>query len=243
MQLNEIKCKAFYMRCRIDNNTGQVNFRWGKQTKTRPNQEIGEVIYKFTKYHEIIPTEKEKVDFINKYNNDAKHNVSIGPIEFYNFLMNVEQSENNWTCDKLHSQEYLYVYLSYDYRSGKSEIVLPEHFLIIKKDDGEIIKGFKKSELTRKEKIAKQEADFKVMTSILKISLDNLCDKYGMKLTDNGIYFKDRLCYNKFIKEALSNTIIKELNENGYEAKINPRIQAIKYNTQIVNKKDLKFKT
>ena len=241
MQLNEIKCKAFYMRCRINNNTGQVNFRWGKQTKTRPNQENGEVIYKFTKYYEIIPTEEEKINFKARY--ELGHDNSIGIIEFYNFLMNIDQSDNNWARDDLHSQDFLSVYVRHDYQTNKHTIVLPDRFLIIKKIDGEIVKGFKKSELDKKEKIAKQEADFKVMTSILKISLDNICDKYGMKLTSNGIYFIDRICYNKFIRESLNNTIIKELNENGYDAKINPRIQAIKYNTQLVTKKDLKFKT
>ena len=76
---------------------------------------------------------------------------------------------------------------------------------------------------------------------MLKASIDNVLGKYGMELRNDGVRFKNSSEYFKFVKLSLM-SVIDELNKNGYEAKLNPRVRAIKYSSLIVNKKDISLK-
>ena len=120
-------------------------------------------------------------------------------------------------------------------------VTFADHMYIIKLEDGKLITDYSKAEILEKQKKSEQEAEFKVISNVLKVSVDNILGKYGMELRNDGVRFKNSSEYFKFVKLSLM-SVIDELNKNGYEAKLNPRVRAIKYSSLIVNKKDISLK-
>lgn len=249
MQEKEIKCKPFYVKVakpQIINTNLNITFGGNiRFYKFRPRQEDDYVLYKFSKYYEIIPTEEEKTTFIEKHKWDSR-NQSTGFGQFYNEITNSEEYHKSIYRYELIENYYNFVnvYKStnwYDFDKIPYTIEFADHIYIIKIQDGKQITDYTKAELKDRQRKKEQEAEYKVISNILKPSIDAVLIKYGMVLKSDGIHFKDMSEYYKFVKQSL-NTVIQDLNENGYNVKLNPRCRSIKYSSLIVNKKDIKLK-
>ena len=242
----EIKCKPFYVKVRKHYDSNVITFGNGsKFTKSRPKQEPDYFLYKFTKYYEIIPTDLEKSAFIKKHKWD-KSNDSHGFAQFYKELTNTDDYPSTVYKYELDERHYNFVNV-YKTCNWNEQDIYPytisfaDHIYIIKLQDGILLTDYTKAELKEQENKRKQEADYKVISGLLKTSIDNILIKYGMELKNSGIRFKNSTEYYKFVKLSL-NRVIEELQENGYNVKLNPRVRSIKYSSIIVDKKDLRLK-
>ena len=243
MQEIKIDSKPFYVKIHTDDKTGELRYDcYMKFTKSRPKQESGFKLFKFTKYYEIIPTEQEKQAFINKY---KARQYGEGLKTFYNEVTNSEDYGTKLYGNEIINHIWDYVHFTKIYKSGNDPkewtITFADHIYIIKFNDGELITDYSKAELRERKEKSEQEAEYKVISNILKESIDAILEKHGMELKDDGIKFKNSSEYYKFVKLSLNN-VIDELNKNGYCAKLNPRVRSIKYSSVIVNKKDLRLK-
>ena len=245
MQIKVIDSKPFWVKVPKHYETGEYLLLSGtKFTKARPKQEEGYRLYKFTRYYEIIPTEKEKSDFVKKYE-WSKNGKSFA--DFYK-----EITGNTDYFKTVYRYELVEDYYNFvDFRKSGNfntdfdkipyTVTFADHMYIIKLEDGKLITDYSKAEILEKQKKSEQEAEFKVISNVLKASIDNILGKYGMELRNDGVRFKNNSEYFKFVKLSLM-SVIDELNKNGYEAKLNPRVRAIKYSSLIVNKKDISLK-
>ena len=245
MQIKAIDSKPFWVRVPKHYETGKYLLSCGtKFTKARPKQKYGYRLYKFTRYYEIIPTEKEKHDFVKKYE-WSKNGKSFA--DFYKEITGNTDYFETVYCYELAEDYYNFV----NFRKSGSfntnwdkipyTVTFANHMYIIKLEDGELITDYSKAEILKKQKESEQEAEFKVISNMLKVSIDNILSKYGMELRNDGVRFKNSSEYFKFVKLSLM-SVVDELNKNGYEAKLNPRVRAIKYSSLIVNKKDIRLK-
>lgn len=242
----EIKCKPFYIKIYKHYDLNTLSFGNGcKFTKSRPKQEPDYLLYKFTKYYEIIPTDSEKLAFIKKHEWDKQsdaHNFG----QFYRELTQSNDYPSNVYRYELVDNYYDFVNAYKTCGWGLEAkypytITFAEHMYIVKLQDGILLTDYTKTELKEQENKRKQEADYRVISGLLKTSIDNILIKYGMELRDSGIRFKNSTEYYKFVKLSL-NRVIEELEQNGYNVKLNPRVRSIKYSSLIVDKKDLKLK-
>ena len=245
MQIKVIDSKPFWVKAPKHYETGEYLLLSGtKFTKARPKQEEGYRLYRFTRYYEIIPTEKEKSDFVKKYE-WSKNGKSFA--DFYK-----EITGNTDYFKTVYRYELVECYYNFvDFRKSGNfntdfdkipyTVTFADHMYIIKLEDGKLITDYSKAEILEKQKKSEQEAEFKVISNVLKASIDNILGKYGMELRNDGVRFKNSSEYFKFVKLSLM-SVIDELNKNGYEAKLNPRVRAIKYSSLIVNKKDISLK-
>ena len=71
--------------------------------------------------------------------------------------------------------------------------------------------------------------------------INEILSKHGMELNYKGIVFKDRKSILKFVENAFTVTIGKELEEQGLEYKMNRRRQTLKYNEPFILKKDIRI--
>lgn len=245
MQVKVIDSKPFWVKVPKHYETGEYLLSGRtKFTKARPKQEYGYQLYKFTRYYEIIPTEEEKHNFVKKYE-WSKNGKSFadfykeitGNTDYFKTVYRYELAEDYYS--------FVNFYKSASFNTNQDKIpytvTFANHMYIIKLEDGELITDYSKAEILKKQKQSEQEAEFKVISNVLKTSIDNILSKYGMELRDDGVRFKNSSEYFKFVKLSLM-SVVDELNKNGYEAKLNPRVRAIKYSSLIVNKKDMRLK-
>lgn len=84
----------------------------------------------------------------------------------------------------------------------------------------------------RIEKEKNKEANLKLLDTIFKENIDEICKKYGLCIREHCIRFKDEQAYRKFMQNILDETIGKALSEIG-----------IKIDTNKANRKYTEYST
>lgn len=106
-------------------------------------------------------------------------------------------------------------------------------------DNLEEIKTLTKKEQTYLDNKNKKEAETKIITKLMKNTIETICNQYGMTLKDDRIMFKDYKGLMDFYNIALNQTIIKGLTENGFTINRKNNKRKIGISTVLFTLKDL----
>lgn len=105
---------------------------------------------------------------------------------------------------------------------------------------------FNKSELAIIEEKKKQKADNIIIQNLLRPTIEQICKKYGIQaigISENcGFEFKDCSTLNEFVKKALEETVLKDLEEAGYKIKKLRRFGKLTISSTLFNLDDVILK-
>ena len=101
---------------------------------------------------------------------------------------------------------------------------------------------FNKSELAIIEEKKKQKANTTIIRNLLKPTIEQICGKYNISLIRSSFEFKDCSAINEFVKKALKETVLKDLEEAGYKIKKLRRFGKLTMSTTLFNLDDIILK-
>lgn len=202
-------------------NEGDENhFDWFKCYKTRPNFAILKgkgKLYKFSKVYTIdnmyltkdlyIAAEKRSLE--NNPHKYSRPNISNYEI-FYQILKKYNVNTENIKNFKMVDNESFCNRRLWSYEENFKNIC----FIYLNELDE--IKNLTKKEQMYLNNKNKKEAETKIITKLMRNTIETICSQYGMALKGDRIMFKDYKGLMDFYKIALDQTIIKGLTENGF---------------------------
>lgn len=225
------------------NKDDEIKRDWFKCYKNRPNlailKENGK-LYKITKVYTIdnlyltkdlyIAAEKRSLENnLHKYSKPKISNYEI----LYQILKKYNVNTENIKNFKIVDFETLGNRRLWGYEETFKDLY------IIDISDLEEIKTFTKKEQKYLDNKNKKEAETKVITKLMRNTIETICSQYGMVLKGDRIMFKDYKGLMDFYKIALDQTILKGLSENGFTITKNNNKRKIGINTVLFTLKDL----
>lgn len=244
MEIKKIPCKTLYIKWKNYTDFSKDDeWRGFTHHKTRPVKKYDDNLYKFKNYRELVLTTEEIEDFKNSYL-ISKSQESMSYRKFIkNFVgHNVIGFDNETVEDYSTWNHFACRYLRESWSApAQLELTAEPPFYYFDFDDGEEV-PYNEKELAVVKAKNSQEADIKIIENMLMPSLNNILDKYNLLYDHAGIRFKNYKAYTTTIKKLFEDTIVKDLKENGFDAKIDSKIRSFKYDTYLIQKKDLKLK-
>lgn len=243
MEIKKISCETLYLKWDKTRNIDEDNYFNFSYYKTRPVKTIYHDVYKFKNYRELILTNDEIINFKNKWLFLAEQN----DITYRDFLRNfikdgilgfsydIVKEYSPWDHFRFHYARENW------FDKGKLEFLAKPPFYYFDLKDGEEVQ-YNKKELEKIKIKNSQEADIKIIETMLMPSLNNILDKYGLVYNNSGIKFKDYKTYTTIVKKFFEDTVVKDLKENGFDVKLDSKIRSFKYNTYLIRKGDIKLK-
>ena len=189
--------------------------------KTRPNlvvaKEDNYKVYRFKKIYrvnDIYLTNDLFQQAIQRANEKNNHHYSIPDISNYEILYQLllKHKGDGSLVDKFFIINNTYYFSD---RLAKYKDTFKDLFFVYL-DDLEEVKILNKSEKIYLENKNKKQAETKIITKLMKNTIETICNQYGMTLKDNRIMFKDYKGLMDFYNIALNETIVKGLTENGF---------------------------
>ena len=226
------------------NNDDDKKLDWFKYYKTRPNLAILKAngkLYKVTTiytvnnkyltedlYKAAIKRELETGN-IHKYSRPNVSNYEI----LYQLLAKYQIDPINTNRFKIISAESFINKRLWSYANTF------DHLYFIYLDDLKEIKTLTKKEQNYLDDKNKKEAENKIITKLMRNTIETICAQYGMILKNDRIMFKDYKSLINFYTIALNETIIKGLCDNGFTIKKNLTKRKIGINTVLFTLNDL----
>lgn len=198
---------------------------------TKPKNQLNHEIKKYSKYIEVTLEESDIIAIKEYLARERSTNIDAINITSYGF-------KDYYLKDKDKSKYY-----SYDGNSSwfllANDIkeAIPQKFVCV---DFPNIIDISKNKQERLED--ERKAEEKLIENVMLDGINEILSKHGMELNYKGIVFKDRKSILKFVENAFTATIGKELEEQGLEYKMNKRRQTLKYNEPFILKKDIRIR-
>ena len=243
METKKIPCKTFYLM--TDNNF--ENWLYESFTRNKPIRRRNCFIYKFKNFREIILTQEELIDFKNSFIHDSKFDYKIYNLTKYflnRYCYTYPSLANDQTVQRTYVPgNHFFLAKRADY-FGKTEIIstLKSPFYYLDLEDAIEI-PFSEKELKQLKDEQDQKADIKLIDEMLLPSLNEILEKYGLhKEKGRAIKFKNYTDFTKLFKKLLEESLIKELKESGFEAKLY-KTKSLKWTDIIIDQNDIKLKS
>lgn len=203
------------------NNDDDKKLDWFKYYKTRPNLAILKAngkLYKVTTIYTVdskyLTEDLYKAAIKRELENGNIHKYSQPNVSNYEILYQLLKKYNidpeNIKKFKIVDNETFGNRRLWSYEKNFESI----YFIYL--DELNEIKTLTKKEQTYLNNKNKKEAETKVITKLMRNTIETICNQYGMVLKNDRIMFRDYKGLMDFYKIALDQTIIKGLNENGF---------------------------
>lgn len=197
--------------------------------KSRPGKGYYDTVYMWDTAYEVKLTEEEletcrkERNEKNRYTEGIKTYYNINGRDLKEFLKEQKEFKNK----KIHIPEHDLN----EYYVWESKII-EDTITILVEEEASLVTDDTTADKKRIEKEKNKEANLKLLDTIFKSNIDEICKKHGLCVRNHCVRFKDEQAYREFMRNILDETIGKELSEIG-----------IKIDTNKANRKYTEYST
>ena len=225
MECKQIKEKLYLKVTKLlkYNSTNKVLFT------TRPGKGYLDTLYKWDTAYKIKLTEEELQTCRKARNENCSYALNTKAKECLNgrdiktFLTLIDEFKNKTIHIPAFDLNQYYIW------EGK---VVEDTITVFIEEEAHLVTNETAMDKKRIEREKNKEVNLKLLDTIFKENIDEICKKYGLCIRKHCIRFKDEQAYRKFMQNILDETIGKALSEIG-----------IKIDTNKANRKYTEYST